>query len=76
MLTKNIGERIDARCTRCGGRYFQINEEFINLVSYEVLAGKISTVSSTDKSKATGRLLGRCRQCGHDWAFRKNPLTS
>ena len=54
MPAKNIGERIDARCTHCGAR----------------------AVTSAVSLKATGRLFGRCRQCGHDWVFRKNPLAS
>ncbi len=74
MLQKNIGERIDARCTRCGGRNMQITEEFIGSSNYEVRSGKVSTVTSTETLKATGRLFGRCRQCAHDWAFRKNPF--
>ena len=76
MPTKNIGERIDARCTRCGGRNMQITEEFIGSDSYEVQSGKVSTVTSADTLKATGRQFGHCRQCGHDWVFRKNPLAS
>lgn len=76
MPAKNIGERIDARCTRCGGRNMQISEEFIGSDSYEVQSGKVSTVTSADTLKATGRQFGHCRQCGHDWVFRKNPLAS
>ena len=76
MPAKNIGERIDARCTRCGGRNMQISEEFIGSGSYEVQSGKVSTVTSADTLKATGRQFGHCRQCGHDWVFRKNPLAS
>lgn len=76
MYAKHIGERIDARCTRCGARNMQITEEFIGSSNYEVQAGKVSSVSSAGSLKATGRLFGRCRQCGHDWVFRKNPLTS
>lgn len=76
MTTKNIGERIDARCTRCGGRNMQITEELIGSGRYEVQAGRVSAVVSADSLIATGRLFGRCRQCGHDWVFRKNPLTS
>ena len=74
--TKKIGERIDARCTRCGARNMQITEEFIGYGNYEVQAGKVSAVTSAASLKATGRLFGRCRQCGHDWVFRKNPLAS
>ena len=76
MPAKNIGERIDARCTRCGGRNMQISEEFIGSDSYELQSGKVSTVTSADTLKATGRQFGHCRQCGHDWVFRKNPLAS
>ena len=76
MTTKNVGEHIDARCTRCGGRNMQITEELIGTGNYEVQAGKVSFVKPADELKATGRLFGRCRQCGHDWVFRKNPLTS
>lgn len=75
MATKKIGERIDTRCTRCGGRNMQITEEFIGSDNYEVQIGKISAITSTTSLKTTGRLFGRCRQCGHDWVFRKNPLT-
>ena len=76
MPAKNIGERIDARCTRCGARNMQITEEFIGSGNYEVQAGKVIAVTSADSLKATGRLYGHCRQCGHDWVFRKNPLAS
>lgn len=76
MPAKNIGERIDARCTHCGARNMQITEEFIGSGNYEVQAGKVSAVTSTASLKATGRLFGRCRQCSHDWVFRKNPLAS
>ena len=76
MPAKTIGERIDARCTRCGARNMQITEELIGSGNYEVLAGKVSAVTPADSLKATGRLFGRCRQCGHDWVFRKNPLAS
>ena len=76
MHAKAIGERINARCTRCGSRNMQITEEFSGSASYEVRAGKVSSVTSADSLKATGRLFDRCRQCGHDWVFRKNPLTS
>ena len=76
MPTKNIGERIDARCTRCGGRNMQIIKELIGSDNYEVQAGKVSALATTNSLQATGRLFGRCRQCGHDWVFRKNPLTS
>ena len=76
MPLKIIGKHIDARCTRCGTRNMQISEEFIGSGNYEVQAGKVSTVTSADSLKPTGRLFGRCRQCGHDWVFRKNPLTS
>ena len=76
MYAKHIGERIDAHCTRSGARNMQITEEFIGSSNYEVLAGKVSAVSSTGSLKATGRLFGRCRQCGHEWVFRKNPLAS
>lgn len=76
MPSKNIGERIDARCTRCGARNMQITEEFIGSGHYEVQAGKVSAVASADTFIATGRLFGRCRQCSHDWVFRKNPLAS
>ena len=76
MNTKEIGECIDARCTRCGARNMQITEEFIGTGNYEVQAGKVSVVNPADALKATGRLFGRCRQCGHDWVFRKNPLAS
>ena len=72
---KTVGTRIDARCTLCGGRNMQITEERIGSDSYEVQGGKISTVVSASIFKATGRIFGRCRQCGHDWVFRKNPLT-
>ena len=68
MPAKNIGERIDARCTRCGARNMQITEEFIGSGNYEVQAGRVSAVTSAASLKATGR------QCGHDWVFRKNPL--
>ena len=74
MTTKNIGEHIDARCTRCGDRNMQIKEEVVGTENYEVQAGKVSAVTPADALKATGRLFGRCRQCAHDWAFRKNPL--
>ena len=76
MTAKNIGERIDARCTRCGGRNMQITEELISSDHYEVQAGKVCAVTSADSLHATGRLFGHCRQCGHDWVFRKNPLIS
>ena len=76
MTAKNIGERIDARCTRCGGRNMQISEEFIGSDNYEVQAGKVSAIASANSLKATGRLFGHCRQCVHDWTFRKNPLAS
>lgn len=76
MPEKKVGQRINARCTRCGGRNMQITEEFIGSGNYEVLAGKVSAVTSADALKPTGRLIGRCRQCGHEWVFRKNPLTS
>jgi len=75
MHAKAIGERINARCTRCGSRNMQITEEFSGSASYEVRAGKVSAVASANSLKATGRLFGRCRQCGHQWVFRKNPLT-
>ena len=75
MTAKTIGACIDARCTRCGARNMQITEEFIGSGNYEVQAGKVIAVASADSLKATGRLFGRCRQCGHDWVFRKNPLT-
>lgn len=76
MPTKTIGERIDARCTRCGGRNMQITKELISSDNYEVQAGKVSALATANSLQATGRLFGRCRQCGHDWVFRKNPLTS
>ena len=76
MNTKEIGECIDARCTRCGARNMKITEEFIGTGNYEVQAGKVSAVKPANALKATGRLFGRCRQCGHDWVFRKNPLAS
>lgn len=76
MHSKIIGERIDVRCTRCGSLNMQITQEFIASDNYEVRAGKVSSVTSADSLKATGRLFDRCRQCGHDWVFRKNPLTS
>ena len=76
MPAKTIGKRIDARCTRCGARNMQISEEFIGSANYEVRAGKVSAVTSAGSPKATGRLFGHCRQCGHDWVFRKNPLAS
>ena len=76
MPAKTIGERIDARCTRCGARNMQITEEFIGSSNYEVKAGKLSSASSAGSLKSTGRLFGRCRQCGHEWVFRKNPLAS
>ena len=76
MPAKNIGERIDARCTRCGARNMQITEEFIGSSNYEVQAGRVSAVTPAASLKATGRLFGRCRQCSHDWVFRKNPLAS
>lgn len=75
MTAKNIGERIDARCPRCGGRNMQITEELIGSAHYEVQAGKIRAVASADSLQATGRLFGHCRQCGHDWVVRNNPLT-
>ena len=74
MPAKNIGEYVDARCTRCGGRNMQITEEFLCSDSYEIRGGKVNATTSSDSPKASGRLFGRCRQCGHDWAFRKNPL--
>lgn len=70
MSAKTIGERIDARCTRCSARNMQITEELIGSSNYEVQAGKVSAVTSAASLKATGRL------CGHDWVFRKNPLAS
>ena len=76
MPAKTIGERIDARCTRCGARNMQITEEFIGSSNYEVQAGRVSAVTPAASLKATGRLFGRCRQCGHEWVFRKNPLAS
>ena len=76
MPAKNIGERIDARCTRCGARNMQITEEFIGSSNYEVQAGRVSAVTPAASHKATGRHFGRCRQCGHEWVFRKNPLAS
>lgn len=76
MPTKTIGERIYARCTRCGGRNMQITKELIGSDNYEVQAGKVSALATANSLQATGRLFGRCRQCGHDWVFRKNPLTS
>lgn len=76
MPAKNTGERIDARCTRCGGRNMQITEQLIGSRHYEVQAGMVSAVVSADSLIATGRLFGRYHQCGHDWVFRKNPLTS
>lgn len=76
MPPTNIGERIDARCTRCGARNMQISEEFTGASNYEVQAGKLSTITSSHALQATGRLFGRCRQCGHEWVFRKNPLAS
>lgn len=76
MTAKHIGERIDARCTRCCGRNMQISEELIASRNYEVLAGKVSAVTSAGVHEATGRLFGHCPQCGHDRVFRKNPLAS
>ena len=73
---KTIGKRTDARCTRCGGRNMQIAEELIGSGHYEVQAGRVSAVASADLLQATGRLFCRCRQCGYDWVFRKNPLAS
>lgn len=73
---QNIGERIKARRTRCGSRNMQITQEFIASENYEVRAGRISSVTPAASFKATGRLLGHCRQRGHDWVFRKNPLAS
>ena len=74
MTVKKLGEHIDARCSRCGGRNMQIKEEFVGTRNYEVQCGKVSAITPADALKATGRLCGRCRQCGHDWIFRKNPL--
>ena len=74
MPAKNIGERIDARCTRCGGRNMQITEELIGSGNYEVQSGKVSAITHAETLKATGRQFGHCRQCGHEWVFRKNPL--
>lgn len=48
MPAKNIGERIDARYTRCGARNMQITEEFIGSRNYEVQAGKVSAVTPAD----------------------------
>ena len=76
MPAKNIGEYIVARCTRCGARNMQITEEYLCSGSYEIRDGKVSATTSADSLKATGRLFGRCRQCGHNWVFRKNPLAS
>ena len=76
MPAKTIGECIDARCTRCGARNMQISEEFTGSSNYEVQAGKLSAITSANALQATGRLFGRCRQCSHDWVFRKNPLAS
>ena len=76
MTTKNVGEHVDARCTRCGGRNMQITVELKGTGNYEVQAGKVCAVKPADALKATGRLYGRCRKCGHDWVFRKNPLAS
>ena len=66
MPTKNIGERIDARCIRCGSRNMQITQEFIASENYEVRAGRFSSVTSAASLKATGRLFGHCYQCGHN----------
>lgn len=76
MNAKTIGERIDVRCTRCGARNMQIRKEFTGASNYEVQAGNVIAVTSADSLKATGRLFGHCRQCGHDWVFRKNPLAA
>lgn len=78
MLSENktIGERIDTRCTLCGGRNMQITEELIGSSKYEVQAGKVSAMTSAGAPKSSGRFFGRCRQCGHNWVFRKNPLAS
>ena len=79
MPAKTIGKRIDARRTSCGAHNMQIPEEFIGSEVYEVHAGKVSAVSSAGPYNATGRHYGHyghCRQCGHDWVFRKNPLAS
>lgn len=76
MPAKKLGERIDVRCTRCGARNMKISEEFLGSSDYEVQAGKINSITFANELQATGRLFGRCRQCGHDWVFRKNPFAS
>ena len=70
----HIGARINARCTCCGGRSIQVTEEFIGTRHYEIQTGKVITVTLVQVLEATGRIFGRCRQCAHDRAFRKNPL--
>jgi len=76
MLEKAIGEAVSARCSCCGSFHVQIAEELSGNNLYEVRCGKVVAFTAANVLDPTGRTFGKCRQCGHQWRFRKNPLAA
>ena len=76
MPAKDIGDAVDAKCSPCGSRNIQISEEFVGNDQYELRGGKVIGITPAALLDTTGRTYGKCRQCGHTWQFRKNPLVT